>query len=125
MTRAQLSVYMFGLYLISGVCLPFLLIPHFTLGLFGLSAGDGMWVRFVGVLAGIIGAFYVSAVPTWTDIMLGWTVPARYVSATFMCAMVALGKAGLALLIFAGLDAMTASITWIAIRADAEEEAPA
>lgn len=125
MTRAALSVYMYGLYLVSGVGLPFLLIPHFTLGLFSLSAGDDMWIRFVGLLAGIIGAFYVAAVLTRTHILYGWTVPARYVSATFMCFMVAMGKAGLALLIFAALDALTASITWVAIRADAEEQAPA
>lgn len=105
--------------------MPFQFIPDFTLGIFDLSAGDGMWVRFVGVLAAILGAFYVAAVLTRTDIMLGWTVPARYASATFLCVMVAAGKAGLALLIFAGLDALTASLTWIAIKADAEEEAPA
>ncbi|MEM8743457.1 MAG: hypothetical protein AAGF14_02355 [Pseudomonadota bacterium] len=125
MTRAQLSVYMFGLYLISGICLPLLIIPDFALGMFGISAGDGMWVRYVGVLAGVIGAFYIAAVLTRTDIMLGWTVPARYVTATFLCAMVVLGKVGLALLLFAAFDALTASITWIAIKADAEDEASA
>lgn len=125
MTRAALSVYMYGLYLISGVGLPFLLIPHFTLGLFAMSAGDDLWIRFVGVLAGIIGAFYVAAVLTRTGAMLSWTVPSRYFSAVFMCVMVALGKAGLALLVFAALDALSASITWVAIRADAEEETPA
>ena len=123
MTRAQLSVYMFGLYLISGVALPLLIIPDFSLGMFGIGAGDGMWVRFAGVLAGVLGAFYIAAVLTRTDIMLGWTVPARYTTATFLCAMVVLEKAGLGLLIFAAFDALTASITWIAIKADAEEEA--
>lgn len=121
MTRAALSVYMYGLYLVSGVGLPFLLIPHFTLGLFAMSAGDDMWIRFVGVLAGVIGGFYVAAVLTRTPVVFGWTVPARYVSAAFMAIMVALGKVGLALLIFAALDALTASITWVAIRADAAE----
>ena len=42
-----------------------------------------------------------------------------------MCIMVALGNAGLALLFFAALDALTASITLVAIRADAQEQAPA
>ena len=113
---------MYGLYMVTGVGLPFLLIPHFSLGLFGLSAGDDMWVRFVGVVVAILGAFYIAAVLTRTHIMYGWTVPARYVSAAFMCVMVALDKTGLAILIFAALDALTASITWVAIRADAEEE---
>jgi hypothetical protein len=124
MTRAALSVYMYGLYLISSG-LPFLLIPHFTLGMFGLSAGDDLWVRFVGVLIAIIGSFYVAAVLTRSDRMLSWSVPARYTTATFMAVMVALGEAGLALLIFASLDALTASLTWVAIRADEEERATA
>lgn len=123
MTRAALSVYMYGLYAISGVALPFLLIPHFALGLFGISAGDGMWVRFAGVLAGIIGGFCVAAVLTRTHILYGWTVPSRYATASFLCVMVALGKVGMALLLFAALDALTASITWVAIKADAEESA--
>lgn len=125
MTRAALSVYMYGLYLVTGVGLPFLLIPHFTLGLFGLSAGDDMWIRFAGVVIGITGGFYIAAVLTRTHILYGWTVPARYVTASFMCVMVAMGKTGLALLAFAALDALTASITWVAIRADAEEQASA
>ena len=125
MTRAALSVYMYGLYLISSVALPFLIFPHFTLGIFGLSAGDELWVRFTGLLAGVIGGFYIAAVLTRNDPVLGWTVPARYASATFMAAMAALGAAGVGLLVFATLDALTASITWVALRADAEENAPA
>ncbi len=124
MTRAALSVYMYGLYLIS-FGLPFLLAPHFTLGMLGLSAGEGMWVRFVGVLVAIIGSFYVAAVLTRTNVFLAWTVPSRYATATFMAVMVALGEAGMALLIFAALDALTASLTWVAIRADEEEKATA
>lgn len=125
MTRAALSVYLYGLYLVSGVALPFLIVPHFTLAIFGLSAGDELWVRFAGLLAGVIGGFYVAAVLTRNHPVLGWSVPARYVSATFMAAVAALGMAGLGLLIFAVFDALTASITWVAIRADAEENAPA
>lgn len=125
MTKAALSVYMYGLYLVSGVALPFLIAPHFTLGIFGLSAGDNIWVRFVGLLAGIIGSFYISAVLTRTDKFLAWTIPTRYASATFMSVMAALGEAGIALLLFASLDALTASLTWVAIRADQEEQAAA
>jgi len=121
MTRAALSVYIYGLYMVTGVGFPFLLIPHFSLGLFGLSAGDDMWIRFLGVYVVTMGAFYIAAVLTRTHVMYGWTVPARYATAAFMCIMVAIGTSGLALLIFAALDALTASITWVAIRADAAE----
>ena len=121
MTRAALSVYMYGLYLAGSVAVPFLLFPHFTLDLFGLSAGDDMWIRFVGVMAGIMGGFYIAGVLTRTQQLYGWTVPARYATAAFMTVMVLMGKTGMALLIFAALDALTASITWVAIRADAAE----
>lgn len=122
MSKAALSVYMYGLYLLGGVALPFLIIPHFTIGLFGLSAGDDMWIRFVGLLAGTTGGFYVAAVLTHTTKFFAWTVPARYLSATFMGVMVALGKVGLGLLLFAALDAFTASLTWLVIRADQETD---
>lgn len=121
MSKAALSVYMYGLYLVTGVGLPFLIIPEFTLGMFGLDAGDGLWVRFVGILSGVIGGFYIAAVLTRTDNMFLWTVPARYASALFMAVMVVLDYAGLALLLFSALDAFTGSLTWLAIRADAEE----
>lgn len=123
MTRAQLNVYIYGLYLVFGISLPFMVIPHFTLGLFGLSAGDDMWIRFFGLLAGIIGGFYIAVVLSRIARALGWTVPARYATAAFMGLMVTLGKTGPALLIFAGLDAITASLTWVAIRAGEEEAA--
>lgn len=125
MTRAALSVYIYGIYMLTGVGLPFLIIPHFTLGMFGLSTGDDMWIRFTGVVIGILGSFYIAAVLTRTHHMYAWTVPARYATASFMCVMVALGKTGLALLFFAGLDALTASLTWVAIRADADDQASA
>lgn len=123
MTRAQLNVYMYGFYFAVGVGVPLILFPHFALGLFGLSAADDMWIRFFGLLALIIGCFYIAAVLARIDRVLGWTVPARYATAAFMGLMAALGKAGPALLIFAGLDALTASLAWMALRAGEEEAA--
>jgi len=123
MTRSALSVYMYGLYFVIMIAPPFLLFPHFALSVFGLSAGDNMWIRYVGVLAGIIGGFYIAGVLTRTTLIYVWSVPARYASAAFLALMVVLGNAGMGLLIFAVLDALTASITWASIRADAAEAA--
>jgi hypothetical protein len=121
MSKAALTLYMYGLYLITGVCLPFLIIPEFTLGLFSLSAGDGFWVRFTGVLAGVIGGFYIAAVLTGTRQVFAWSVPARYASATFMGVAVLVGKVGIGFLLFCGLDALTGTLTWLALRADAAD----
>ncbi|MGE0613804.1 MAG: hypothetical protein AB7G34_00225 [Hyphomicrobiales bacterium] len=120
MTRAALSVYMYALYQITGVCLPLLVIPDIALGMFGVDSGDGVWIRFVGLLAGIIGAFYVGAVLTRFRPMLAWSVPARYVTSAFMAGIVAAGMAAPGLLFLAAFDALCGSITWVAIRADQE-----
>lgn len=119
MSKAAITVYMYGLYLITGVCLPFLIIPEFTMGLFSLSAGDGFWIRFTGVLSGVIGGFYIASVLTDTKPMFAWSVPARYASAILMGTAVIVGKVGIAFLLFCALDAFTGSLTWAAIRADA------
>lgn len=123
MSKSALSMYLYGLYGIAGVGIPFIFMPDFALGLFGLAAGEGLWVRMVGLLAGIIGAYYVMAVVTDTERLYAWSVPARYVTGAFMAVMVVIGKAGLALLLFAAIDALTGSLTWLALRADADEQA--
>ena len=53
MSKAGLSVFVFGFYLII-VGLGFMIAPHWNLRLFGLSAGDDVWIRMVGMLASII-----------------------------------------------------------------------
>lgn len=125
MSKTVLSVYLYGLYLVGSVGLPLTLFPHFALNIFGLSAGDEIWIRFVGIFSIVVGAFCIAAVLTRTSVFLAWTVPSRYLTATFMAVMVALGEAGMGLLFFAALDAFTASLTWVAIRADQEEQAAA
>jgi hypothetical protein len=118
MKKSALSVYMYGLYQIMGVCLPFLLTPDFALGVFGLSAGDGMWVRFVGVLAGLSGFYFVMAVYHDVERFYGWTVPARFATAGFLLAMVVLGRIGPMMLLFAAIDALAGSLTWAALTAE-------
>jgi hypothetical protein len=118
MSKAALSVYMYGLYQITGICLPFLFFPAFALGLFGLSAGDDMWVRMAGVLAGVSGFYYVMAVNAGFERFYAWTVPARFATALFLAAMVVLGKAGVPMLLFAGVDAIAGGLTWAALAAE-------
>lgn len=116
MSKAKLSVVVFGLYLIFVVGLGFMFIPHSLLNLFGLSAGDDFWVRFAGMLATIIGAYYLLAARAEIESFYLWTVPARYYAAAFMVLMVVLGKIGPVLLLFAAIDAASATWTWVATR---------
>ena len=48
MSKAGLSVFVFGFYLVI-VGFGFMIAPHWNLRLFGLSAGDDVWIRMVGI----------------------------------------------------------------------------
>ena len=115
MSKARLSVVVFGLYLVFVVGLGFMLVPQVPLNLFGLGAGDDFWVRFAGMLSFIIGVYYLLAARAEMESFYFWTVPARYFAAAFMLLMVVLGKIGSVLLLFAAIDAATATWTWIAV----------
>ncbi|MGI9384505.1 MAG: hypothetical protein ACR2PO_15235 [Methyloligellaceae bacterium] len=124
MTKSAFSVYLYGLYLITTIGIPFVVMPHFALGLFGMTAGDDMWVRLVGVLSAVMGGFYVMAVQADMERFYAWTVPARLATGLFLFAMAALGHVGLAIVIFAALDMVSGGLTWLALKVEAEE-APA
>ncbi|MCG8562867.1 MAG: hypothetical protein MI824_23960 [Hyphomicrobiales bacterium] len=124
MTKTAFSVYLYGLYLMTAIGVPFVVMPHFALGLFGMTAGDEMWVRLAGVLSAVMGGFYVMAVHTDLTRFYGWTVPARLVSGAFLYVMAALGHVGPAIVVFATLDTVSAGLTWLALRFE-PEAAPA
>jgi hypothetical protein len=78
MNKARFSLLVFGLYMLFVVGLGFILIPLFILNLFGLSAGDDVWIRFVGMLASIIGFYYVQVARVGLDRFIPWTVAGRF-----------------------------------------------
>ena len=120
MTKSQVSLFVFGLYMVFVVGLGFMTVPMFILNLFGLTAGDDVWIRMVGMLASIIGAYYVLAVRAGLDRFIPWTVALRYYAAAFMALIVVLGKIGPALLLFAAIDIAGATWTWFALRSTRE-----
>ena len=106
------------------VGLGFMLMPLLIMSLFGLSAGDDVWIRFVGMLASIIGAYYIGVARVGLDRFIPWTVAGRYYAAAFMVLIVALGKMGPGLLLFAAIDAAAATWTWFALRSSPPLSAP-
>ena len=116
MSKARLSLFVFDLYMVFVVGLGFMLIPHFVLQLFGLSAGDDVWIRFVGMLASIIGFYYLQVARAEMDRFIPWTVAGRYYAAVLMVLAVVLGKIGPGMLLFAAVDAAAATWTWLALR---------
>jgi hypothetical protein len=116
MNKAHISLIVFGLYMVFVVGFGFMLIPMFVLNLFGLSAGDDAWIRMVGMLASIIGFYYIGVARAKMDSFIPWTVQGRYYAAAFMVLMVVLDKLGPALLLFAAIDAAAATWTWLTLR---------
>ena len=116
MNGAGISLFVFGLYMIFAVGGGFMFAPEFVLDLFGLSAGDGIWIRFVGMLASILGAYYIMVARAGLDRFYPWTVATRYYAATFMIVIVLLGKMGPGLILIAAVDVVAATWTWYAVR---------
>ena len=116
MNKARFSLFVFGLYMIFAVGLGFMLMPFFILHLFGLSAGDDAWIRIVGMLASIIGFYYVQVARVGLDHFIPWTVAGRYYAAGCMVVIVVLGKMEPGMLLFAAIDAAATTWTWFALR---------
>ena len=115
MTNSNRRLFIFGSYLVL-VGLGFMIAPHQVLSLFGLSAGDDIWIRMVGLLASIIGIYYLLVARARIVAFYKWTVPIRYFAAGFMLSMFLLGKVGSAILLFAAIDAIAATWTWIELK---------
>ena len=116
MNKVQVSLFVFGLYMIFVVGFGFMFIPTLVLDLFGLSYGDDAWIRFVGMLASCLGAYYILVQRAELERFYFWTVPARYYAAAFMIIIFLLGKLEISILVFAAIDISAATWTWLAIR---------
>jgi len=117
MNKAAASVKVFGIYLLGLVGPGFMVAPHPLLSTVGLSAGDDLWIRMVGLLAALLGFYYVMAARAQFEPFFRWSVGARCAAAAFMVLMVLLGTAGPALLLFAATDFAAAGWTFMALRA--------
>jgi hypothetical protein len=116
--NSKLTMQVFGLYLVVMAGLGFMLAPHFLLGLFGLIAGDDAWIRMVGMLASIIGAYYLLAAQSGVQVLYRWSIPIRIYAASFMILLFLLGTLPAGILLFAAVDFFGALWTWAALRAE-------
>ena len=115
MTTPAKTVLIFGWYLLAlGAVL--IIAPNVLLGLFGVPATNEVWIRVAGMLAGIIGYYYMRASATGFNEFIAWTVPARISVLVFFCAFVALELAPPILILFGAIDTAGAVWTWLAIR---------
>lgn len=115
MTPAARSIQVFGAYLLLlGATL--IAVPNLLLAVFGIPPTEEVWIRVVGMLAGILGVYYLRAASAGLTAFFGWTVPVRLSVPVFFAAFVALGLAPAVLLLFGAVDAAGALWTWSALK---------
>lgn len=115
----KLSMQVFGIYLLVVAGLGLILIPRVMLGMFGLSAGDDVWIRMVGLLASIIGVYYLVAASSGMRDIFKWSIPLRLYAACFMVFLFVSGMLTAGILLFAATDLLGAAWTWAALRKEA------
>jgi uncharacterized membrane protein HdeD (DUF308 family) len=106
-----LSVRVFGLYLI-GLALVLMTIPNTLLAIFGMASTQEIWVRVVGMLAGLIGVLYARYAPHGDRRFFELTVQLRASVIIFFLAFVVLASAPWQLLLFGAIDLAGAAWTW-------------
>ena len=106
----------FAAYMIGINGFGLMLVPHLILSLFGIHAGDELFVRLVGLLAFIIGVNQIIMVKTGAVELVRASVWLRFFAAAFMVALVVLHFAPPALILFAFVDAAGAAWTHFALK---------
>lgn len=123
MTSAARSVFVFGVYLgLLGATL--MIAPNLLLTIFGFPPPDEPWIRVAGLLAALIGYYYVQCARSGLRRFLELTVGARLAVPVVFAALVVLGLAKPALLLFGIADLAGAIWTLVALRADSMIVAP-
>ncbi|GAB5552637.1 MAG: hypothetical protein Sapg2KO_22280 [Saprospiraceae bacterium] len=117
MKQAASSLKIFGIYLVIIPGLGLLSIPEFILDLLQLSHGDDLWVaRMVGLLAFVLGVYYIYIGKYAITVLYMKTVIMRYLAALFMVGLWITDQVEIMILLFAAIDAAGASWTMIGIK---------
>lgn len=115
MSRAALSVFVWGIYMLV-VGATFLLAPNVALPLFGFPPTNEVWIRGMAMLAIALGYFYLRAAPQEMLQFFRWKVHGHIFGVICMVMFVILKLGPPMLLLFAGADLLAAVWTWLALR---------
>jgi hypothetical protein len=116
MTGAARSVLAFGIYLLalgSGL----LLAPDVMLALFRQPPAQEPWLRVVGVVALVLGLYYVRAAREGVTAFYRWTLGGRLLAALILFALLALQVVPRFVFLLAAVDLAGVVWTWRALRA--------
>lgn len=115
MTSPAQTLRIFGGYLIA-LAAVLIVAPNLLLAAFGLAPVTDVWIRVAGMLAGLLGVYYVLAATAGLTQFFAWTVWIRLSVFVFFGAFVLLKLAPPVLLVFAIVDAAAAIWTWMALK---------
>jgi hypothetical protein len=123
MTASARSLFVFGLYLL-GLGPLLMAIPDLLLAPFGFPAARDAWVRVVGLLALLIGGYYLVAARHRPQPLVRASVPARIAVFVFFAVLVLTHQAPAALLLFGCVDLAAALWTAHALSREAQPCTP-
>jgi hypothetical protein len=117
MSKSALSVRVFSVYLlVLGAGL--LVVPNAVLAPLALPPTNEVWIRVVGVLAVVIGFYYLQASRRDLREFFALTVGGRVIVAVLFVGLALLRFGPPMLFLFAAVDASAALWTYLALRAD-------
>ena len=107
MDAAAKSLVAFGVYLLLNA-VGLLIAPNMVLGLFGLPGTGEPWIRLLGLVAGVIGYYYIFASGRGLRAFYPATVHGRGVAALVILGLVVAKAAPWQLVIFGAIDLLGA-----------------
>ena len=112
---AARSVAVFGAYLVA-LGLGLALAPNTMLALFRQPPTTEPWLRIVGIVATVLGGYYLAAARGEATVFFRASVWGRAAGAAAFAILVACGMAPKFILMMAAFDAAGAAWTWTALR---------
>ena len=112
MSDVNLSMKVFGWYMVLGTGAGFLFAPHIITDITGMQLGPDTWIRLVGALAGIIGFYYLTAVKHGYTEIFSASVYGRLVAVLTMIFRVVSGKGSSVFLVFVLLPNLSILGLW-------------
>jgi hypothetical protein len=115
MSRAARSIFVFGVYIVvTGLLLS--TFPDLLLGPLGFPLAHEPWIRVLGVVALVLGCYYVQAARQEVESFFRWTIWGRAIILVGFSLLVVAGEAAPALIVFGAIDAAGAAWTALELR---------
>lgn len=115
MTYSAKTVFYFGIY-VACTGLLFLFIPEPIVSLLKLPATPSGWTSVVGLLALVIGAYYIVCGKANSEVFIRATLYVRWAFAIGATLLFVVGQMPVSIILFGGVDALGAIWTAMALK---------